>query len=236
MAFKSILPPATALLVPLFIGATALSSTASADAAPRTPQAPHSDQKKTIRISPDARWASTYFTSRGLERFLMLEKKSGNIIAVDNGTIAFSVPAVSGKIKGDDLEPNNSTPAGIWPLTISEGQKDIDAAILFVDGDNYGWDYSLLIHRAAPVREQFLNAGIEGKFKRRSAGCIVLKNSPEAYDRVSEFIQSAEEKSFTTIDGDPSVRARFLIVLPELSSAEEFFTGKKPAPPSPKPK
>lgn len=235
MAFKTIHRPAAALLVPLFIGATILSNTVSADAAPRTSQAPHSDHKKSPRVSVDARWASAYFTSKGLDHFLIMDKKSGNIIAVDNGAIAFTVPAVSGKVKGDDPEPNNSTPAGIWPLTISDGQKDIDAAILFVDGDMYGWDYSLLIHRAAPIREQFLSAGVGGKFKKRSAGCIVLKNSPEAYDRVSEFIQSAEEKSFTTIDGDQSVRARFLIVLPELSSAEEFFTGKKPAPSGPKP-
>lgn len=236
MAFKFIQRPATALLVPLFIGATIFSHTVSADAAPKTSQVPNSDHKKAARVSPDARWASAHFTSKGLDRFLIMDKKAGNIIAIDKGAIAFTVPAVSGKVKGDDPQPNNSTPAGIWPLTISEGQKDIDAAILFVDGDMYGWDYSLLIHRAAAVREQFLNAGIDGKLKRRSAGCIALKNSPEAYDRVSEFIQSAEEKSFTTIDGDQSVRARFLIVLPELSSAEEFFTGKKPVPSVPQPK
>lgn len=229
---------APALLAPFFIGAALVSGTVAADAAPKLVSKTKIEQTHHAKLSKDVMWSVKFFTDRGLDRFLLLDKKSGLMAAIDQGRVSFVVPAVSGKIKGDDPEPNSSTPAGIWPLTIPEGQKDIDAAMLFVDGDQYGWDYSLLIHRAAAVREQFLKAGVDGVLKRRSSGCIVLKNAPEGYDRVAEFIQAAPEQSFTTIDGDPSVRGRFLVVLPELTSAQQFFVGTstpRPDHPSPKP-
>ena len=68
---------APALLAPFFIGAALVSGTVAADAAPKLVSKTKIEQTHHAKLSKDVMWSVKFFTDRGLDRFLLLDKKSG---------------------------------------------------------------------------------------------------------------------------------------------------------------
>lgn len=169
---------------------------------------------------------------RGVDKLLLLNKKIGQLRAVENGKILFSVPAITSAQRGDTFKDSPGvTPAGIFPLRIPEGQMEPDAAMCFAelapDGSlttctRGSRNLAYAIHHPASQRRADIlarparhNADTD---MRLSAGCINL--GEKDYRRIAQFAESAAQ-DLTTRDGTPVRRDSFLVTLPESASVEE---------------
>ncbi len=175
--------------------------------------------------------------NRGVCKILLMNKKIGRLRAVEDGKIVFSVPAITSAERGDSFDKSPGvTPAGIFPLRISPGQDDPDAAMCFAELGRDGRmttctpgsaNIAYVIHIAANQRRANILAQAT-RYKpdtqmRLSAGCINLDATD--YKRVSAFAQAANQL-LTTRDGTPVRRDSFLVTLPESQKVEdirEFF-------------
>lgn len=200
-------------LVACFIGSAAIPESFATETARPTPT------RKTIN---DKTWVIDYMASRGITSFLMMDKRAGTLTAIKDGRMALTIPAISGRQKDDDVHTSDNTPAGIWPMTVSYDQYANDAAILFFDGDKFGLNHSKVIHRAVDIRNHFLMARNPNS-RRRSDGCIALKNAPDGYDAISGFVETIPEQELKDSNRPAS---RFLVVLPEKTSAKTFFSSE----------
>ncbi len=171
--------------------------------------------------------------SRGVNKLLLMDKKIGRLRAVADGKILFSVPAISSVQPGDTWETSpGATPAGIFPLLITEGQQDIDAAMCFAElNPGAGLDMcrpgtgnlGYVIHKTVNSRRTTALSRVgHGKADaplRLSAGCIVLDVA--SYARISQFAQ-ASTQTLNSREGAPVlVNHSFLVTMPEKTNIEE---------------
>ena len=188
-----------------FVFATAATTLAAA-----TPllAAPEEDQEKL---------AIAYFNARGLHKFLLLNKRRGQILAVENGEVILRKNAISGKVAGDEIDTLAPvTPAGFFSLAFSRDQDGPNASMSF----NVRRDGSVdVVHPVINVpgqsRMRRLTRGTAAD-KKISSGCVNL--APDDYRLMAQFARSARQ-TMTSVDGSRQISGSFFVVLPDRATA-----------------
>lgn len=170
-----------------------------------------------LTFTPQEDLTIRHMAAQGVQQFLMMNEKRGRLIAVDQGRAVLDVPAISGKNRGDNLiQTPASTPAGIYPLTISRNQTASDAVMVFDDKGPYAY----VIHRAGGFRLDRLNGKKPftnpEKDLRVSTGCISTRS--EDYNMMSQFATyAAQQAGMNPGAGQKAL----LVILPETDRPEE---------------
>ncbi len=169
-------------------------------------------------LDPQEQAAIEHMRARGVTSFLMLNKRRGVLLAVRDGQIQSTLPAISGEDRGDDRKTAlGATGANIYALTISPEQEAYNADMWFERNPNGTLNS---IHRLPedPLGRRLKRlekagpASDPGRDRRMSAGCINLRSKD--YDLASAFARSARQ-TMNLPNGEPGLEASFLVVLPE---------------------
>ena len=187
-----------------FVFATALTAALPLLAA----SAPEDDQEKL---------AISYFSARGLQKFLLLNKRRGQILAVENGDVILRRNAISGKMAGDEIDtPAPVTPAGFFSLAFPKDTDGPNASMSFnVRRDGSHDVVHPVINVSGQNRLRRLTRGSAAD-KKISGGCVNL--APEDYRLMSQFALSARQ-TMTSVDGARQITGHFFIVLPDKVAA-----------------
>lgn len=174
---------------------------------------PTSDEQKTI----------SYMGHHGITEFIMLNKKRGQILFIEDKKIIRADSALSGQLKGDDVRDNLMvTPAGIHIMR-SHGNGD-SIGFLITDtknAPNIKTDYSIHTVINPPGQNRFARlAGNNPNEKRISSGCVNV--SPDTLTRLLEFIDRPHQ-IFNDDKNEPYVMGSFFVVLPETKPVESVL-------------
>ncbi len=153
----------------------------------------------SAKQSSEENYAVTAMKAAGFPDFILMNKRSGQLHIVKDGTIFLTTPAISGRAKNDVIRGDGtSTPAGIFSLT----PRDDD--ILFKQN---GYDV-YLIHGTSAARQGRMSSR-DGDGRRISSGCI---NVPDTLlPLLRETVQPKQ--------GNPV----YLVVLPDFGSIRDYL-------------
>lgn len=156
-------------------------------------------------------FAITAMRGMGLQDFVIMNKRSGQLHLVKDGDVFLTTPAISGKTKGDKIRDDGMvTPAGLHTL-----QPFGDEDILYKrDGHS-----AYLIHSTSPARQKRFSSRDVNNL-RASAGCIGVPSV------VLPVIRAAIEPK----NGHSPV---FLVVLPDFGSIRDYLAMPENSPENP---
>lgn len=197
------------VLAILFGGAAALLSPIEATA-----------QTPIIPFRADEKLMMEFMQGKNVHQFLLLNKQRGEILLIAGGQITQKISALSGRKKGDDTNVPMTTPAGIFPLNITNDQSHPQAALVFFERHNGTVD---VIHRVVNVTGEKRGERLQSAaaaFKRVSHGCINV--SPQDYITVSDFANNSPSILMTPT-GEKTPPHSYLVVLPENTTTRKFF-------------
>lgn len=167
-------------------------------------------------LNPQEHLVTRFMASSGIQQFLLLNKKTGYLYAVADGEIRHRVPALSGKVKGDDSIHPAVTKADIFMLSPSPYQDRPDASITFLERPGY----NLTIHRLANVPGERRRQRLDSKTPDDNFitnGCVNLDSKD--YDAISKFVSTAWQTA-TSADGKASMTQRWMVVLPQTNDLQ----------------
>lgn len=181
------------------------------------------ETSQNIKPTPDEQKTISYMGTHGITEFIMLNKKRGKILFIEDKKIIRADSALSGKLKGDNLRDDFMvTPAGIHIMR-PHGNGD-SIGFLLTDtkyAPNIKTDYSIhtVINPAGENRPARL-AGNDPNKKRISSGCVNV--SQNTLTALLKFIDRPHQ-TFNDDRNEPYVMGSFFVVLPETKPVEFIF-------------
>lgn len=168
-------------------------------------------------LTPDEIKMMAYMKDHGVDTFVMLNKKRGQILFVENGHLVSTDSALSGKYRGDEhLAGLGTTPAGIHVLRSYHNGTDI--GFKEIDGTNIDYAIHTLINPNGQRRPERLKS-LNPEWKRISSGCVNV--AQDTLNKVLNLMESPQ--TFKRNGGDYDIKASFFVVLPEEKPVESIF-------------
>lgn len=173
-------------------------------------------------MTEDEAIVTAYMNQHQVTSFVMMNKKSGKILLIENNKITESFNALFGEVTGD-TSSKGMTPAGVFPLKFIDNVPTYQSAIIF----NYKptTEKYTAIHPVLDIKgENRLNrlqTPTVSDNKISHDGCINVLASD--FKKITKF--TGQSSQFIRITGEQYHHAHngFLVVLPEQTDVKTFF-------------
>ncbi len=173
-------------------------------------------------MTEDESIATDYMTQHQVTSFVMMNKKSGKILLIENNKIIANFNALSGAIKGDASE-KGMTPSGVFPLTFIKDIPLYQHAIVFNYKPNQ--DTYTAIHPVLDIKGENRMARLQSPTptdnKISHDGCLNVW--PTDFKTIYEFTTKSTKAALS--DGGKYHQSSngFLVILPEETDVKTTF-------------